>query len=304
MSDTEFLDNPAAVLKSVKALLAEPAEVDDHPQDSDMGNVLTPLPNVKSPPTKGKGKGKFIPKGEGSSGLSRVPPVPAPPRSPAGPPTGNPSSEQKVLEMLSTPPGEEVEASYIDIPPFPELPPIGETSTPVRYEEEDEVWATKREVHDIVETLDEFIKLEIKEALGPILRDLKVISSDVKALSGASSALIQKMSSLQVKILNLERARPATITSSSHIAVAPTSKLPAVEGTSSASGGGVMGSPVPLSPVAKFLRSYPTYIDTVILRKVRLTELARDMGHKGPLPAIGKTDWTESKLTQKFSSGK
>jgi len=304
MSDTEFLDNPASVLKSMRALLAEPTDVEETPEVA--GFDKKTVPHLKSGLTtpKEKRKEKFVPKGEGSSGLTRVPPLHIPAVNPASALTDYSLSEQKVLEFLSTPPGEEVEASYVDVPSFPDLPPAGETSTPDRHDEDSEIWATKHEVHEIVDTLDEFVRLEIQEALSPVLRDLKIISADIKALSGASSALIQKVSSLQIKVLNLERTKPATITSSSLIAVAPASKMTPMGEVPSAPGSGSVTQPTPTSPVAKFLQSYPTYIETGILRKVRLTELARDMGYKGTVPAIGKTDWTELKLTQKFSSKK
>jgi hypothetical protein len=304
MSDTEFLDNPAAVLNSMRALLAEPSGGEEalHPS----GHEEKTVPPSKTEPAfqDRKGKGKFVPRGEGSSGLARVPPPSMPTEQPASIPSPHYSHEQRVLELLSTPPGEEVDASYVDVPSFPDLPTKGETSTPLRHDEDNEIWATKSEVHEIVETLDEFIKLEIQEALSPVLRDLKVLSADIRALSGASSALIQKISSLQVKVLNLEKTRPATITSSSLIAVAPTSQLTKGKGVPSTPESGLPDPAVALSPVARFLRAYPAYIETVILRKVRLTELARDMGYKGTLPAIGRTDWTEPKLTQKFSSSR
>lgn len=302
MSDTEYLDNPLAVLRSVQTLLAEPtAGTEPLPLSGPSSQQVTTT-GTKIEASKDKRKGKFVPRGEGASGLSHVPPlqVPIEPRQEPAPMVI--SSEQQVLDLLSTPPGEEVDASYVDVPHFSDLPPAGETATPVRHDEETEVWATKSEVQEIVETLDEFIKMEIQEALSPVLRDLKVISADIKALSGASSALIQKMSSLQTKVLNLEKIKPATITSSSHIAVAPVKQSTIADGPSGGSGNPSASTSAPLSPVARFLQSYPTFIETGILRKVRLTELAREMGHKGPLPAVGKVDWNESKLTQKFSS--
>jgi hypothetical protein len=304
MSDTEFLDNPTNVLNSIRKLMAEPTDVEDTVEATKPSEKSALTLDTKPAFAKDKGKKKFTPKGEGPSGLTRVPPLQVPGDQPRG--TADPvlASEKKVLDLLQTPPGEEVEASYVDVPPFPELPPVGETSTPARYDEENEVWATKHEVQEIVETLDEFIKLEIKEALSPVLRDLKVLSADIKALSGASSALIQKVSSLQTKILNIERTKSATITSASQIAVAPVTRAGPVGETTSPSRGNTAGPSASSSPVARFLQSYPTYIETGILRKVRLTELARDMGYKGTLPAVGKTDWTEQKLTQKFSAGK